>query len=400
MSFVGTTVDAALGNINVSQGVLGFQTNTNSMGDPTKTVTVASGAALEFFNTTSVMTKLTTLNGGTIWGESGTGTQNTFAGAITVNSAGGTFDAGSALTGGTPNASAVLNLTGAIGGAGHVNKNGPGTVVISSLTNAWSGGTSLNTGTLVDNGNVPGSVTVGAGGTLGGSGSVAGTVNVVSGGFIAPGNSLGKLTVGSLTMSAGSQLSIQLGGTTPGTLYDTLNVTGAASLNGTLAVSFSNSFVPSSGSTAFDILNWGSLSGAFSSITLPALTAPMGWDLSQLYKSGVITATSFIPGDFNRDGHVTAADLAPMLFALTDAADYELNNSLSAAQLMQLGDINGDGLVNNADIQALLNNLIAGVGSTSPVPEPNAAVLLLLAAAVLLLCRCRQTVLMRDGTRN
>ena len=71
-----------------------------AMGDPNKTVTIASGAALEFYNTANAMNKKCVLNGGTIWGESGTGTNNTFAGPITVNSAGGIFDAGGGLTGG------------------------------------------------------------------------------------------------------------------------------------------------------------------------------------------------------------------------------------------------------------------------------------------------------------
>ena len=49
-----------------------------------------------------------TLSGGTMFAESGTGTQNTFAGPVTLSGAsGGTFDA---------NSNAVLNVSGAIGG--------------------------------------------------------------------------------------------------------------------------------------------------------------------------------------------------------------------------------------------------------------------------------------------
>ena len=149
VSLVGAAVDAALGNISINQGILAFQTSTSSMGNPASTVTVASGATVGFFSTTSVMNKLCTLNGGTIWGESGTGAQNTFAGAITVNSSGGIVDAGSALTGGTPNTNAVLNITGAIGGTGRITKNGPGTVTVNNAANGYSGGTTVNAGTLV-----------------------------------------------------------------------------------------------------------------------------------------------------------------------------------------------------------------------------------------------------------
>ncbi len=162
ISLVGAAVDPALGNININQGILAFQTSTSSMGDPTSTVSVASGATLGFWGASNVMNKLCTLNGGTIWGESGTGTQNTFAGAITVNSSGGTLDAGSALTGGTPNANAVLNITGAIGGNGRITKNGPGTVTLNNAANGYSGGTTVNAGTLV----VGNSHALGAGGLL------------------------------------------------------------------------------------------------------------------------------------------------------------------------------------------------------------------------------------------
>ena len=141
------TVDTALGNININQGFSGFQTSTNGMGDPSKTVTIASGAALEFYNTTNVMNKKCVLNGGTIWSESGTGTQDTFAGPITVNRAGAVFDAGDGLTGGAAKPSAVLTLSGPITGAGGVTKNGPGTVFITG-TPGYLGNTTISAGTL------------------------------------------------------------------------------------------------------------------------------------------------------------------------------------------------------------------------------------------------------------
>jgi autotransporter-associated beta strand protein len=139
VSFVGTAVDAALGDIAISQGTLGFQTSTNSMGDPTKTVTVAAGATLNFYNTAAVMTKIATLSGGRIWAESGTGGQNTFAGPVTLNGSGGIIEASSG---------AVLTLSGAVGGAGGLTKNGAGTVTLSG-SNTYAGATTVNAGTLV-----------------------------------------------------------------------------------------------------------------------------------------------------------------------------------------------------------------------------------------------------------
>ncbi len=74
------------------------------------------------------------------------------------------------------------------------------------------------------------------------------------------------------------------------------------------------------------------------------------------------------------------ADLSTMLLALTDLGGYQSTKGLSASQLLLVADVNGDGLVNNADVQAMLNNLLSGGGSVDPVPEPGAAVLFWLGA--------------------
>ena len=364
------------------------------MGDPTKSVTVASGAALGFFNTTDAMTKLCTLNGGTIWGESGTGTQNTFAGPITLGSSGGTFDAGSALTGGTPNANAVLNLTGAITGNGHLTKNGPGTVVISGNSNIYTGGTTVNGGALSVNGSVPGSLIVNSGAVLQGVGTASGPVTISSGAFLSPGTATGTgaLSLGTLNLNSDATTTIQLGGATPAAGYDQLHITGQLAAAGMLNVSLINNFVPAPG-TSFDILDWASLNGRFASVQLPALTAPLGWDTSHLYSNGVITATNYVPGDLNRDGKVTSADISALMSSLADVADYEINDSLTSPQFLLLVDLNGDGQVDNVDLQSL-SSLIAtnamlniGGGSLTLVPEPASIILLVSAACTLLLAR-------------
>jgi hypothetical protein len=62
-----------------------------------------------------------------------------------------------------------------------------------------------------------------------------------------------------------------------------------------------------------------------------------------------------VPGDFDRDGLVNAADIPAMLAALAGLNAYQTAKNLTAPQMMLLGDINGDGVVTNADIQALLD---------------------------------------------
>ena len=85
-------------------------------------------------------------------------------------------------------------------------------------------------------------------------------------------------------------------------------------------------------------------------------------------------------GDFNRDGHVDAADVTAMEQALADLPAYQTAKGLAALQLLLVGDVNGDGVVNNADMQSLLNVLKSGGGSTDPVPEPASIALLGLGA--------------------
>jgi GH35 family endo-1,4-beta-xylanase len=84
------------------------------------------------------------------------------------------------------------------------------------------------------------------------------------------------------------------------------------------------------------------------------------------------------PGDLDLDGTVTNADLQAELVALADPSAYEASTGLSASDLVTLGDVNGDHAFNVGDLGALMS-LLAGTpaagGSTSAVPEPSAILL-------------------------
>ena len=67
-----------------------------------------------------------------------------------------------------------------------------------------------------------------------------------------------------------------------------------------------------------------------------------------------ITVASATLGDFNQDGHVDAGDVMPAMQALTNPSDYESQYGVSPADLPAIGDVNGDGHFNNADIQSLI----------------------------------------------
>ncbi len=102
---------------------------------------------------------------------------------------------------------------------------------------------------------------------LSGEGTIGGDFNLDNGAIISPGNSPGLLTIdGDLTMTGGSRLAIEIGGTTRGDDFDTLVVTGALDLqNALLDVSFLDGFQPTLGDT-FSIVEAGSLMGRFANV--------------------------------------------------------------------------------------------------------------------------------------
>jgi len=117
-----------------------------------------------------------------------------------------------------------------------------------------SGDTILATGASLASG---GTVNILAG-RLSGSGTIIG--NVVNAGQFNP---VGILTIrGNYTQTASGTLNIQIGGTTAGTDYDQLIVTGLTMLDGTLNVSVVNGFMPNL-DDRFQILIFGSRTGDF-----------------------------------------------------------------------------------------------------------------------------------------
>jgi hypothetical protein len=141
----------------------------------------------------------------------------------------------------------------------------------SSFTIGGTGSYTQTMGTMSVNGTL--AVASGAfinvsGGSVFGIGTITGDFNL-TGGQLSPGTAAqkaGQLTIkGPYTQGSGGVLDIDLGGTTPKTKYDVLNILGAAILGGTLNVDALTSFSPTTGET-FDVLNASSITGTFSAV--------------------------------------------------------------------------------------------------------------------------------------
>jgi autotransporter-associated beta strand protein len=218
--------------------------------------------------------------------QAGTGTtiltsNNAYAGGTTISA--GTLQLGSGGTAGsivgnvTDNAALVFNRSdivtfgNAISGTGTLTQAGSGTLILAG-NNTYGGGTTVASGRLNVTGSIAGNAQVSSGATLGGTGSIVGTAALASGAHLAPGDSPGTLTVGSLVLDAGSQLDYELGipNVVGGGTNDLTNVTGNLTLAGTLNVTDAGGF--SSG--VYRLINYG---GTLSNSGLAIGTQPIGF---------------------------------------------------------------------------------------------------------------------------
>lgn len=133
----------------------------------------------------------------------------------------------------------------------NVAKTGPGKWILSG-NSGYYGTTEVQGGTLIVNGSLQNTSGVGVsfGATLGGSGSINPAVSVFLSGTIAPGNSIGTLGTGAVTLDAGSTLAIEL----DALAGDQLSITGAGTLGGAVNLTLDLLADPVD-STVFTLLN-------------------------------------------------------------------------------------------------------------------------------------------------
>lgn len=166
-----------------------------------------------------------------------------------------------------------------------------GTFTLSGA-NLYQGATTVSGGTLLVNGSVTASsgVTVAATATLGGTGTISAPITVQSGGTLAPGASIGTLTVNNtLTLAAGSTTTMEIK-RAPGPTLTSDQIAGATSVSaaGGLTVTLDGSSDPLVGGESFTLFNV-QPSGTFSPVTLPSpLASGLNWFTADNYQTLVV----------------------------------------------------------------------------------------------------------------
>ncbi|WP_297809321.1 autotransporter domain-containing protein [uncultured Methylophaga sp.] len=142
-----------------------------------------------------------------------------------------------------------------------VTKSGSGTLTLTG-NNSYTGTTTVNSGLLAVNGTLVGATTVNTGGSLGGSGTLGDIT--LNGGTLAPGNSIGTMTVsGNVDFSSGVyEVEVADAGNS-----DRIVASGNADLSGARV-----SVLPEAGSyadsTDYTILQAGSISNSFTGVSV------------------------------------------------------------------------------------------------------------------------------------
>jgi hypothetical protein len=229
-------------------------------------LSVAPGAGLGFFNSTTPLNKIISLGGDGI------------NSAIAVNAGTNSISGPVSLAGNCVlnfATGSVLTLGGTVNGSGSLTETGNGTLVIGAAY-GWGGDTTVASGTLDLSSSASPALTLNAGQTLRGNGTIIGSINAGPGSTVAPGLSIGRLTVSG---------AVTLGGTTIMELNRAIgtndllrSANSSITYGGTLIVTnLGGGFTGGESFKLFDSAI-GSYLGSFSAIQLPSLPAGLSWN--------------------------------------------------------------------------------------------------------------------------
>jgi autotransporter-associated beta strand protein len=312
VSFVSVAIDTNLANIDIQQGMLGFEAGATSMGNPADNLIVRAGATLEFYQSSAPSnsyTKQFILYGGgaapciTNWSGGGS---STISGRMMLN--------GPCVIG--VNGTSFTNNC-VIAGTGGLIKGGTRPLVLGAV-NTYSGNTTLNGGILLlkGNGSISSSanIFIAAGATLdasarsdatltltaaqiiSGNGTLNGNVVVGDGAALAPGNPIGTLAIdGDLNLNGGSTTVMAVDkNATPSN--SVAQVAGTLTCGGTLLITNLGS-IPFASGDSFKLFNAAQYNGTFSHIMPASPVNNLAWDTDGLTNGvlKVVQATTKSP---------------------------------------------------------------------------------------------------------
>ena len=208
-----------------------------------------------------------------------------------------------------------LTYDGVISGTGTVEKQAAGKLLLTG-THTYTGATAISAGTLLVNGVIGASAVTVTNGTLGGNGVIKGPVTIQSAGHLAPGTSIGALTISnSLSLSGVTIMELNAATGTNDLVRGLTSVT----YGGTLALS--NLAGTITASNAFKLFSANSYRSAFATLT-PASPGPgLAWNTNTLATDGTLRVVSTVPTAISI-GHGTPCAPPSICFALSWPADH------------------------------------------------------------------------------
>ncbi|WP_454732883.1 MULTISPECIES: autotransporter domain-containing protein [Cupriavidus] len=253
---------------------------------------------------------------------------------------------------------------GSLAGTGGLIKQGSGTLTLNGTNSAFAGTTTVAGGALAvgdaanANATLGGNVLVNAPGTLRGHGTVLG--NVDNSGFVAPGGSIGTLSVGgNYAQAASGTLSIEVSPTDA----SQLRVSGSAALGGTLAVVFTPGTYSARQYTVLSAAN--GVTGRFANVTTATAGASLGTlQPSVTYGLGDVALT--LAATSPTDPLVVAPANTSIYTALGTTALSQAQGA-SATLLERLANVQ-HGLETSRDVWIKANGTRNKVGGTGSAP--------------------------------
>ncbi|MDE2307863.1 MAG: autotransporter-associated beta strand repeat-containing protein [Xanthomonadaceae bacterium] len=347
----GTTIDAT-GTLQVGNGGTTGSIGNGNVAD-NGTLAFDHADAVAFAGVVSGSGALTQMGSGTL---TLTGA-NSYSGGTTI-SAGTLQGDTTSLQGNIADNAALVfeqnsagTFGGIISGNGTLTQTGSGTLTLDGDSSAFAGSTtvasgSLIVGSLAGNGAaLGGNVAVAGGAILGGHGTIGGNVDVAGGAHLAPGDSIGTLTIdGNASFAQGSVLDYQFGA--PGANFATFGSGDSVAVGGNLALNGATLNVADAGGMGpglYNLFTYGGTltetNGGLALGTTPAGTILTIQNLTSAKQINLLDATGLTLDFWNGNGLASATQMGggSGTWSTTSPNWTDATGSVSAAMSPQPG---------------------------------------------------------------